>query len=161
ARLPLGAPPSRARARTGVHGSDRATGDVGRLARARAEDLSGDALTRRRRDGVAEERVRRADPARERVAWADARRDGQIPRAVSPARPVAVTDAALAARDSDRGRAGRCGGHRVRLWRVAVDEPAAQAVRQRTARLDPRRRAARLLSSLAQPARSDGAWKSL
>src|SRR5205814_2000975 len=108
-----------------------------------------------------QERVRRAHPARERAARTDARGHGQVSRAVPSARRIAAADAHLAPRDSDRWRARRRDGDRVGVRRVAVDEPAAQAVRQRRAGVHPRRRAARVLPSLAEPARSHRARQPL
>src|SRR5690349_14141207 len=150
-------PAPRARARAGLYGIDRATGDVGRVAGGRAQDLSGAALARRRRDGAAEERLRRAHPAGERAARTHERGDGQVPRALPPAGRIATADADVAARDPDRRRARGRRRARRRLRRVAVRQSAPEAVHQRAARLDPRRGAARVLPTLAESAGGHGA----
>ena len=152
AGISLGASPSRPRARARVHGGDRPTGDLGRVAGGGPQGLSGDARARRRRNGAGQERLRGAHPARERAARARRGGDGRLPPPLPRARRVAPPDADVAAADPHRRRARRRRGHRRRLCDVAVGQRRAQALRQRRAGQHPDRRAARLLPRLAEPA---------
>ena len=114
AGLRLGAPPSRARARRGLHGSARPAGDVGGVARGGAEDLPGHALARRRGDGARRrtcswsgscpraccagsteaemERLPRALPRARRVAPPTLTWPREIPIDGEPADVVAIVD---------------------------------------------------------------------
>jgi hypothetical protein len=67
----------------------------------------------------------------------------------------------LAARNPDRGRAGRRGGTGPGLRRLAGRQRSAQAVRECRTGLHPDGAAARILSQLAEPVRSDRAWHAL
>ena len=62
----------------------------------------------------------------------------------------------VAARNSARGRTGGCRRDRRQLFEVARAERDAEVVRQRRARRDPDRRAARVLPAMAESARGDG-----
>ena len=69
---------------------------------------------------------------------------------------VAAPDAHVAARNSARRRTGGCRRDRRQLFEVAGTECDAEVVRQRRARRDPHRRAARVLQAMAESARGHG-----
>ncbi len=93
----LGQPPPRPGRRCRLHGSDRPSPRVGRMADRRAPVLRGAALASRRRDDPHQEPVRRDDPAGVDPAHARSRRDGGVPPSVRAARRRPPPDPHMAA----------------------------------------------------------------
>ena len=116
--------------------------------------LRGAALARRRRDDPDQEPVRRDDPAGVDPAHARGRRDGGVPPPVRR-RPAKGGDRPSRGRVRSRSTASRPTSPTIVQayadWLVDVGRP--EAVRERRARLDPRRRPTGVLPDVAEPDR--------